>query len=71
MQDYVHRVDQAITKFESLVNQIQKNASDIEERLALIETVKLFKVPPPKPGVDYHEAKVENKDDCHFQISLS
>ena len=58
VQDYVCRCEQAITKFESLVNQVQKNAGDIEERLHLIETVKLFKTPPTKPGCDVPEAKV-------------
>lgn len=58
VQDYVSRCEQAITKFESLVNQVQKNAGDIEERLQLIESVRLFKKPPSKPGCDLPEAKV-------------
>lgn len=49
---------QSITKFESLANQIQKNAGDIDERLKMIESVRLFKQPPPKPGVDLMDAKV-------------
>ncbi len=49
---------QAITKFESLANQVQKNAEDIEERLVLIETVRLVKQLPPKQGGDLPEAKV-------------
>ena len=56
--DYVSRCEQAIIKFESLVNQVQKNDSDIEERLHLIESVKLFEIPPTKPGCDLPEAKV-------------
>ena len=52
------RCEQAITKFESLVNQIQKNAGDIEERLQLIENVTLFKSPPLKAGCTLPEAKV-------------
>ena len=56
--DYVSRCEQAIIKFESLVNQVQKNASDIEERLNLIENVRLFKIPPTKLGCDLPEAKV-------------
>lgn len=52
---------QAITKFESLANQVQKNASDIEERLHVIESVRLFKQPPPKPGEDLPEAKVRKR----------
>ena len=49
---------QSITKFESLANQIQKNAGDIEERLHMIEAVRLFKQHPPKPGAELPEAKV-------------
>ncbi len=58
IRDYVFRCDQAITKFESLVNQVQKNARDIEERLQVIENIKLFKKPPVKPGCELPEAKV-------------
>ena len=39
---------QAIAKFESLVNQIQKNAKDIDQRLLMIENANLFKSPPQK-----------------------
>ena len=56
------KCDQAITKFESLVNQVQKNAADIEERLQIIETVKLFKPPPTKPGYTLPEAKVRGRE---------
>lgn len=56
--EYVTRCEQAIIKFESLVNQVQKNGSDIEERLHLIETVRLFQIPPTKAGCDLPEAKV-------------
>ena len=58
VQDYVSRCEQAITKFESLVNQIQKDAGDIEERLQLIKNVTLFKSPPLKAGCTLPEAKV-------------
>ena len=58
--DYIVRCEQAITKFESLVNQVQKNAEDIEERLHMIEAVKLLKPPPPKMGCDLPEAKVQH-----------
>ena len=37
---------QAISKFESLVNQIQKNAKDIDARLKAVEQADLFKGPP-------------------------
>ena len=49
---------QSITKFESLANQVQKNAGDIEERLHMFENVRLFKQPSPKPGCDLMETKV-------------
>jgi len=39
---------QAIAKFESLVNQIQKNAKDINQRLQMIENANLFKGAQPK-----------------------
>ena len=52
---------QAITKFESLANQIQKNAGDIDERLHMIESVRLFKQPPPKQGCELPEAKVSKE----------
>ena len=37
-----------MAKFESLVNQIQKNARDINQRLNMIENSNLFKFPVPK-----------------------
>ncbi|KAM5237710.1 dynein axonemal heavy chain 10 [Ctenodactylus gundi] len=54
--DYITRCKQAIGKFESLVHQVHKNAEDITSKLALIETVDLFRYPTPKcedelPGV--------------------
>lgn len=49
---------QAIGKFESLVNQIQKNAKDINSRLETIENTVLFKHPPPKIGGMLPDAKV-------------
>lgn len=45
--DYITRCQQAIGKFESLVHQIHKNADDISTRLALIESINLFKYPAP------------------------
>lgn len=50
MQDYISRCETAIGKFESLVNQIQKNARDIDSRIQLIENLNLFKPYPPKVG---------------------
>ncbi len=45
---YIIHYWQAISKFESLVNQIQKNARDIDQRLKMIESANLFKPPVPK-----------------------
>ncbi|XP_067660223.1 dynein axonemal heavy chain 10-like [Haliotis asinina] len=47
INDYVQKCISAIAKFESLVNQIQKNARDINQRLLMIENANLFKGPPP------------------------
>lgn len=46
--DYITRCRQALGKFESLVHQIHKNADDITSRLALMESVNLFKCLAPK-----------------------
>ncbi|XP_066546047.1 dynein axonemal heavy chain 10 [Amia ocellicauda] len=56
ISDYINRSTQAISKFESLVNQIQKNAQDINTKLQSIESANLFKFPVPSregdlPGV--------------------
>ena len=48
----------AISKFESLINQVQKNAKDIQGRLAAIEKCILFQRPPAKSGNLLPEAKV-------------
>ena len=61
---------QAITKFESLANQIQKNAGDIDERLHMIESVRLFKQPPPKPGGELPEAKVSMMGSFSYMQSV-
>ncbi|XP_078277210.1 LOW QUALITY PROTEIN: dynein axonemal heavy chain 10 [Rhinoraja longicauda] len=50
--DYLGRCEQAIGKFESLVNQIHKNVRDIAVKLASIESADLFKRPPPKSKED-------------------
>ncbi|XP_030074215.1 dynein axonemal heavy chain 10 [Microcaecilia unicolor] len=47
--DYINRCSQAIGKFESLVNQVQKNAQDIDSKLTLIESANLFKFLHSKP----------------------
>ncbi|XP_067862341.1 dynein axonemal heavy chain 10 [Heptranchias perlo] len=48
INDYLGRCDQAIGKFESLVNQIHKNVRDIATKLAAIESADLFKRPTPR-----------------------
>jgi dynein heavy chain len=45
IQDYITKCEEALSKFESLSNQVLKNAQDIEERLQTIETACLFKDP--------------------------
>ncbi|XP_076854099.1 dynein axonemal heavy chain 10 [Brachyhypopomus gauderio] len=49
--EFISRSSQAVSKFESLVNQIQKNEKDIEDKLQSIESANLFKFPlPDKAG---------------------
>ena len=43
---YMYLCCQAINKFESMVNQIKKNAEDIEQRLDVIRKTNLFKQCP-------------------------
>ena len=45
ISDFIGKCQQAIAKFESLVNQIQKNAKDINLRLKMMEDTDLFKYP--------------------------
>ncbi|XP_051514176.1 dynein axonemal heavy chain 10 [Myxocyprinus asiaticus] len=42
---FIQRGNQATSKFESLMNQIQKNERDIDEKLKSIESANLFKFP--------------------------
>ncbi|XDV20914.1 hypothetical protein PO909_026119, partial [Leuciscus waleckii] len=42
---FIQRGNQATSKFESLVNQIQKNEQDIDDKLKSIESANLFKFP--------------------------
>ncbi|XP_057295129.1 dynein axonemal heavy chain 10-like [Hydractinia symbiolongicarpus] len=44
--DYITKCGQAIAKFESLINQVQKNAKDINSRLQVLEKSELFLRPP-------------------------
>uniref|UniRef100_H2ZL68 Dynein heavy chain tail domain-containing protein n=1 Tax=Ciona savignyi TaxID=51511 RepID=H2ZL68_CIOSA len=57
IQDYITRCDVAIGKFESLVNQIQKNSKDIDSRIQMIRNAELFKRIPPKPSGDLPSVK--------------
>ncbi|XP_069789574.1 dynein axonemal heavy chain 10 isoform X2 [Narcine bancroftii] len=50
--DYLGRCEQAIGKFESLVNQIHKNVRDIATKLGAIESADLFKRPSSKSRED-------------------
>ena len=50
--------NQALSKFESLVNQIQKNAKDINNRLAMLERTVLFQNFPPKLTAALPDSKV-------------
>uniref|UniRef100_A0A8C4TE89 Dynein axonemal heavy chain 10 n=1 Tax=Erpetoichthys calabaricus TaxID=27687 RepID=A0A8C4TE89_ERPCA len=45
ISNYIDRCMQAIAKLESLVNQVKKNAQDIESKLLSIESANLFKFP--------------------------
>ena len=60
-QDYISRCGTAIGKFESLVNQIQKNAKDIESRIQLIKGANLFKIIPARVGGDLPGVKVSRR----------
>uniref|UniRef100_H3BAL0 Dynein axonemal heavy chain 10 n=1 Tax=Latimeria chalumnae TaxID=7897 RepID=H3BAL0_LATCH len=64
--DYIQRCSHAMGKFESVVNQIQKNAHDIDNKLSAIESINLFKFPPPKisgelPGVKEFYDHIEHE----------
>nr|WAW84832.1 axonemal dynein heavy chain 10 [Halisarca dujardinii] len=45
IHDYIIKCEEALAKFESLSNQVLKNAHDIDERLQTIESACLFKDP--------------------------
>ena len=47
ISEFITRGTQAASKFESLVNQIQKNERDIDAKLQSMETANLFKFPAP------------------------
>ena len=64
---------QAIAKFESLVNQIQKNAKDINQRLMMIENANLFKTAPRKhpdilPSCKEYFEHIEKERSKDFEV---
>ncbi|XP_035641685.1 dynein axonemal heavy chain 10 [Oncorhynchus keta] len=52
ISEFINRGTQAASKFESLVNQIQKNERDVDAKLQSIETANLFKFPAPDKSDD-------------------
>ncbi|KAL0979348.1 hypothetical protein UPYG_G00183960 [Umbra pygmaea] len=50
--EFINRGTQAVSKFESLVNQVLKNERDIEAKLQSIETANLCKFPTPDKSDD-------------------
>lgn len=50
VNDYVTRCNFAISKFTSLVHQLQKNIDDADKRLQAIETADLFRLPEELDG---------------------
>ncbi|KAL2092820.1 hypothetical protein ACEWY4_012618 [Coilia grayii] len=66
ISEFINRGTQATSKFESLVNQIQKNERDIDAKLLSIETANLFKFPAldktgDLPGVKEFFEKMERE----------
>ncbi|KAG5280454.1 hypothetical protein AALO_G00060150 [Alosa alosa] len=66
ISEFINRGSQATSKFESLVNQIQKNERDIDAKLLSMETANLFKFPAPDktgdlPGVKEFFEKIERE----------
>ncbi len=47
ISDFINRSIQAVSKFESIVNQIQKNERDIDSKLQSMATANLLKFPVP------------------------
>ncbi|CAH2295752.1 dynein heavy chain 10, axonemal [Pelobates cultripes] len=57
IEDYIKRCVQAVSKFETLVHKLQKNANDIHSTLSAIEFANLFKCMPTKFGTDIPDVK--------------
>ncbi|XP_021370512.1 dynein heavy chain 10, axonemal-like isoform X1 [Mizuhopecten yessoensis] len=73
INDFVLKSGAAIAKFESLVNQIQKNAKDINQRLVMIENANLYKGPVPKypdmlPSCKEYYEHVEKERSKDFEV---
>ncbi|XP_076108254.1 dynein axonemal heavy chain 10-like isoform X2 [Mytilus galloprovincialis] len=73
ISDFVQKSSAAIAKFESLVNQIKKNAKDINQRLVMIENANLFKAPAQKypdtlPSCKEYFENVEQERAKDFEI---
>ncbi|KAG2469024.1 DYH10 protein, partial [Polypterus senegalus] len=48
ISNYIDRCMKAIAKFKRLLNQVKKNAQDIENKLLIIESANLFEYPVPQ-----------------------
>ncbi|MEE6504167.1 hypothetical protein FKM82_005082, partial [Ascaphus truei] len=73
--DYIIRCSQAISKFESLIHQVQKSAKDIDSKLAVIESANLFKFMDMKPGAELPGVKefydyIENERTKDLQVMV-
>lgn len=71
IQDYVTKCEEALTKFESLSNQVLKNAKDIEERLQSIESACLYKDPFADGGLDGKLMEAKVRQFAYIQIAHS
>ena len=69
IQDYISKSEVALAKFESLVNQIQKNAKDIDVRVERIKEAQLFKRPHAK--IDGSLPTVKVKVFCYSLNKIS
>ncbi|KAG9487629.1 hypothetical protein GDO78_007442 [Eleutherodactylus coqui] len=72
--DFISRCSQAVSKFESLVHKVQKNASDIDNKLSAIESANLFKFINKKsselPGVKEFFEYIENERSKDVEIMV-
>lgn len=68
ISEFINRGTQATSKFESLVNQIQKNERDIDSKLNYIESANLFKFPAMDKTGDLPGGMSINL--IHYQINV-